>query len=68
MGFSYRWNSPGIHIWPPAFLLYVNDIPNAISDIYNPVLYTDDTSLIITNSNSQMFEKNIKTAILQLNK
>jgi len=30
------------------------------------VLYADDTSLIITNSDSQMFEKDINTAILQL--
>jgi len=39
-----------------------------ISDISNPVLYADDTSLIITNSDGQMFEKDINTAILQLNR
>jgi hypothetical protein len=39
------------------FLLYVNDLPNAISEISNPVLYAEDTSLIITNTDSQMFEK-----------
>ena len=50
------------------FLLYVNDVPNVIPDISNSVLYADDTSLIITNSDSQMFEKNINTAILQLNR
>jgi len=32
------------------------------------VLYADDTSLIITNSDSQMFEKEINTAVLQLNR
>jgi hypothetical protein len=53
---------------PLLFLLYINDIPNVISDISHPVLYSDDTSLIITNPDSQMFEKNINTAILQLNK
>jgi hypothetical protein len=53
---------------PLLFLLYVNDIPNVISDISNPVLYADDTSLIITNSNSHIFGKNINTAILQLNR
>ena len=47
MGICYRWSSPGIHTWPPAFLLYVNDIPYVISDISNPVLYADDTSLIL---------------------
>jgi len=32
------------------------------------VLYADDTSLIITNSDSQVFEKYINTAILQLHR
>ena len=58
----------GSILGPLLFLLYVNDLPNVISDISNPVLYADDTSLIITNSDSQMFEKDINTAILQLNR
>jgi len=53
---------------PLLFLLYVNDVQNVISDISNPVLYADDTSMIITNSDSQMFQKDINTAILQLNR
>ena len=47
----------GSILGPLLFLLYVNDIPNVISDISNPILYADDTSLIITNSDSQTFEK-----------
>jgi mannose/fructose/N-acetylgalactosamine-specific phosphotransferase system component IID len=53
----------GSVLGPLLFLLYVNNLPNAISNISNPVLYADDTSLIITNSESQMFEKHINTAI-----
>jgi hypothetical protein len=53
---------------PLLFLLYINDVPTVISHISNPVLYADDTSLIITNSDSQMFEKDINTAISQLNR
>ena len=53
---------------PPFFLLYINDVPNVISDISNAVLYTDDTSFIITNSDSQRFEKDIDNAILLLNR
>ena len=49
----------GSLLGPLLFLLNINDIPNVISDISNPVLYADDTSLIITNSDSQMFEKDI---------
>jgi len=68
MGNCYRWSSSGIHTWALLFLLYVNDIPHVISDISNPVLYADDTSLIISNLDNQMFVKSINTTILQLNK
>ena len=68
MGICYRWSTPGILTWSPAFFKYINDVPNVIFDISNPMLYADETSLIITNSDSQMFEKDINTAILQLNR
>jgi hypothetical protein len=42
----------GSILGPLPFLLHVNDLPNVISDISNPVLYADDTSLIINNSDS----------------
>jgi hypothetical protein len=58
----------GYILGPLLFSSYVNDLPNTLSEISNPVLYADDTSFIITNSHSQMFEKNINTAILQLNR
>jgi len=57
----------GTLLGPLLFLLYINDIANVISDISNPVLYADYISLIITNSDSQMSEKDINIAILQLN-
>ena len=44
---------------PLLFLLYINDIPNVVSDTGILVLFADDTSLIITNSDRQMFEKDI---------
>jgi hypothetical protein len=47
----------GYILGPMLFLLYVNDLPKVISDIANPVLYADDTSLIITSSDSQMLKK-----------
>jgi hypothetical protein len=58
----------GTILGPLLFLLYANDLSNVISDIFNLVLYADDTSLIITNSDSQMFKKDKNTAILQLNR
>ena len=53
---------------PLLFLLDINDLPSVISDTGNPVLYADDTSSIITKADRQMFEKDINTAILQLNR
>jgi len=58
----------GSILGPLLFLLYVNDIPHVICDKSNPILYADDTSLIITNLDGQIFKKSINTAILQLNK
>jgi hypothetical protein len=58
----------GSILGPLLFLFYVNDVPKVISDLANPVLHADNTSLIITNFASQMFEKDINTAILQLNR
>jgi hypothetical protein len=49
-------------------LLYINDLPKIISDQSNPVLYANDTSLVITNSNCQIFEKNINTVVSRLNR
>jgi hypothetical protein len=57
----------GSILCPLLFLLYVNDMPNVISDISKPVLYADDTSLIITNSDTQLFEKDINSTIQRLN-
>jgi hypothetical protein len=45
----------GFILGPLLFLLFVNDLSNAITEISNPVLYADDTSLIISNSDSQIF-------------
>jgi hypothetical protein len=58
----------GSILGPLLFLLYVNDIPNAVSNISNPALYADDTILINTNSYIKMLEKDVNTAILHISK
>jgi hypothetical protein len=58
----------GSVLGPLLFLLYVNDLTNAMSDISNPFLFADDTSLIITKPDNQIFERGVNTVILQLNR
>jgi hypothetical protein len=48
---------------PLFFLLYINDLPNAISELSTPILFADDTSLIISNPDSLQYEKDINTVI-----
>jgi len=47
-------------------LLYINDLPNTISDLSTPILFADDTSLIISNPDSSQLEKDINTVIQTL--
>ena len=43
----------------PVFLIYINDLSRTIRKIANPVLFADDTSIIITNRDIQEFQTNI---------
>ena len=58
----------GSILGPLFFLLYINDLPNAISDLSTPILFADDMSLIISNPDSLQFEKDINTVIQTLRK
>jgi hypothetical protein len=57
----------GSILGPLLFLLYVNDLPNAVSDLSKPVLFVDDTSLIITNPDTQRVGKDINAVLEKLN-
>jgi Reverse transcriptase (RNA-dependent DNA polymerase). len=39
----------GLVLGPLFFLLYINDLLNLTADLSKPVLFADDTSMIITN-------------------
>jgi len=58
----------GSILGPLFFLLYINDLPNAISDLSTSILFADDTSIIISNPFSLQFEKDINTEIQTLHK
>jgi hypothetical protein len=48
---------------PLLFLIYINDFPLSIKKIGNPVLFADDTSIIISNTNPEEFKNNIKLGL-----
>jgi hypothetical protein len=57
----------GSTLGPLFFLIYVNDLPNIIADPSRPILFADDTSIIITNLSSSKFKEDIKNIIDNIN-
>jgi hypothetical protein len=49
------------------FLLYINDLPKVISDISTPILYADDTSIVIFDKDLE-FKPKINTTFDRMNK
>jgi hypothetical protein len=58
----------GLVLGPLLFLLYINDLPNAISHNATPILFADDTSILITGQNVHKFQDDLNTSIGQISK
>jgi hypothetical protein len=52
---------------PLFFLLYINDLPKRINKDNNMVLYADDTSIIITDTNNTNFKISLNQTFKDIN-
>jgi hypothetical protein len=55
-------------VWGPLlFLLYINDLPSILQPYATPVLFADDTSIILKNNITNDFLKNCRETFTKLN-
>jgi hypothetical protein len=55
----------GSVLGPLQFLIYINDFSSIISKIANPLLFADDTSIIISHTNPQEIKNNINMVLIE---
>ena len=58
----------GSTVGPLLFLSYINNLPKAVKHKALPILFADDTSILITSPNINQFHSNFNTVFAQLNK
>jgi hypothetical protein len=56
----------GLVLGPLSCLLYINDLPNAIIHNATPILFADDTSIIITGRDAHKFQDDLSTTFSQI--
>jgi glutathionyl-hydroquinone reductase len=57
----------GQNLGPLFFFLYINDLPKTISNVSKPVLFAENTSIIVTNHIATEFTNDINTVLGNIN-
>ena len=55
----------GSVLGPLLYLIYINDFSLTISKIANPILFADDTSIIISNTSPEEFKSNVSWVLIE---
>ena len=53
---------------PLLFLIYINDLAGILRDVAKPILFADDTSIIIENANVDEFKIGLQSVVNETTK
>jgi len=56
----------GSILGPLLFLIYINELFLSINKLANPILFADDTTIIISNANPNKFQKNFNSVMIEI--